>query len=123
MWWWDPFGASVFAFSGAPAAGFDHAVVCGAGQGEVVDVGLAVVGPIVYGVMDLAVGPGHGTAGAATAAVPGEQHDSLVGGGDAACSAEVECTAGVFVEDGQVVVGVAGQLDDGRQWAAGFRWR
>ena len=68
MWWWDPFGAAVFAFSGAPAAGFDHAVFCGAGQGEVVDVGLAVVGPIVYGVVDLAVGPGHGTAGAGTAA-------------------------------------------------------
>jgi hypothetical protein len=32
---------------------------------------LAVVGPITYGVMDLAVGPGHGTAGASTAAIPG----------------------------------------------------
>ena len=71
VWWWDPFGASVFAFSCFPAAGFDHAVFCGAGQGEVVDVGLAVVGSIVYGVMDLAVGPGHGTAGAGTAAIPG----------------------------------------------------
>jgi hypothetical protein len=76
VWWWDPFGAAVFAFSGAPAAGFDHAVFCRAGQGEVVDVGLAVVGPIVYGVIvygvvDLAVGPGHGTAGAGTAAIAG----------------------------------------------------
>jgi hypothetical protein len=38
-------------------------VVVWTGQGEVVDVGLAVVGPILYGVMDLAVGPGHGAAG------------------------------------------------------------
>ena len=57
MWWWDPFGAAVFAFSGAPAAGFDHAVGLGAGEGEVADVGVAVVGPIVYRVMDLAVDP------------------------------------------------------------------
>ena len=84
MWWWDPFGAAVFAFSGAPAAGFDAPVVWGIREGEVIDVGLAVVGPITYGVMDLAVGPGHGTAGASTAAIPGEQHDSVVGGGDAA---------------------------------------
>jgi hypothetical protein len=60
VWWWgDPLDAAVFAFSGAPAAGFDHAIFCGAGQGEVIDVGLAVVGPIVYGVVDLAVGPDH----------------------------------------------------------------
>jgi hypothetical protein len=32
----------------------------------------------------------------------------LVGGGDAACPPEVLRTAGVFVEDGQVVVGVTG---------------
>ena len=114
MWWWDPFGAAVFAFSGFPAAGFDHPVFCGTRQGEVVDVGLAAVGPIGYRVVDLAVGPAHGAAGAGTAAVSGEQHDSLVGRGDAPGAPEVQCTAGVFVEDGQVVVGVAGQLDDGR---------
>jgi hypothetical protein len=82
---------------------------------------LAVVGPIVDGVVDLAVGPGHGTAGAGAAAIAGEQHDSLVGGGDAAGPTEVQCAAGVVVEDGQVVVGVAGHLDDGGhgQQAAG----
>jgi hypothetical protein len=47
------------------------------------------------------------------AVVAGEQHDSLVGGGDAACPPEVQRTAGVFVEDGQVVVGVTGHPDDG----------
>src|SRR5258705_13617542 len=71
VWWWDPFGAAVFAFSGCPGAGFDLAVVFGAGQGEVVDVGLAVVGPICHRVVDLAVRPGHGAAGAGTAAVSG----------------------------------------------------
>ena len=42
--WWEPFGAAVFAFAGYPAALFDQAVIGSAGQGEVVDVGLAVVG-------------------------------------------------------------------------------
>ena len=65
-------GAAVFAFSGCPAAGFDHAVFCRAGQSEVVDVGLAAVGPIRYSMVDLAVGPGHGAARAGTAAVPGK---------------------------------------------------
>ena len=36
------------------------------------------------------------------AATGGVQHDSLVGGGDAACPPEVQRTAGVFAEDGQV---------------------
>ena len=64
--------------------------------------------------MDLAVDPGHGTAGACTAAIPGVQHDSLGGRGDAAGAPEMQRTAGVFVEDCQVVVGVAGHADDGR---------
>ena len=84
MWWRDPFGAAVFAFSGAPATGFHTAVVWGTREGEVIDVGLAVVGPVVDRVMDLAVGPGYCAAGPCTAAVPGQQYDSLVGRGDAA---------------------------------------
>jgi len=44
VWWWDPFGAAVFAFSRAPAAGFDAAVISGTREGEVIDIGLAVVG-------------------------------------------------------------------------------
>jgi hypothetical protein len=52
----NPFGAAVFAFSGAPAARFDAAVVVWTGEGDVVDVGLAVVGPVAYRVMNLAVG-------------------------------------------------------------------
>jgi hypothetical protein len=55
MWWWDSLGAAVFAFSGFPAAGCDAGVVFGTGQGEVVDIGLAVAGPIADRVMDLAV--------------------------------------------------------------------
>ena len=71
MWWWDSLGAAVFAFLGFPAAGCDARVVFGTGQGEVVDVGWAVVGPIADLVMDLAVGPGHRTAEPGAAAVPG----------------------------------------------------
>jgi hypothetical protein len=51
---------------------FDAPVVLRTAEGEVVDVGLAAVGPITDRVMDLAVGPGHGTAGAATATFPGK---------------------------------------------------
>ena len=47
VWWRNPFGASVFAFSGLPAARFDQAVVLGTSQGEVVDVGLTAIGPVV----------------------------------------------------------------------------
>jgi hypothetical protein len=36
---WDPFGAAVFAFSGAAAGRVDESVVGWAGQGECVDIG------------------------------------------------------------------------------------
>ena len=44
--WRDPFGAAVFAISGAPAVFGDQAVVFAAGQGEVVDVGEPAFGPV-----------------------------------------------------------------------------
>ena len=47
--WGDPFGAAVFAFSGAPAALVDEAVVRSAGQGFLIDVGLPAVGPVGLG--------------------------------------------------------------------------
>ena len=46
MGWWDPFGASVFAFSGFPAAFLEEAVIGWAGQGEFGDVGLSAVGAV-----------------------------------------------------------------------------
>ena len=53
VWWWEPFGAAVVAFAGAPAAVLDEAVVGPAGQGEVGDVRLAVVGDPGIDVVDL----------------------------------------------------------------------
>src|SRR5436305_14768102 len=100
MGWWDPFGAGVFAFAGGPAAGFDGAVVFSAAQGEVIDVGLAIVGPVVDRVVYLAVGPGYNAAGAGTAPIPGQQHDALISGGDAPGAPQIQCAAGVSVENG-----------------------
>jgi hypothetical protein len=57
-----------------------------------------------------------------TRPVIGVQDQSLVAGGDAFGSAEVERAAVVGVEDAQVVVGVGGHADevgDGQQGAAG----
>ena len=59
VWWWDPFGAAVFALAGGPALLFDGAVVGAAGQGERGDVGVAVGGPAVE-VMDLSPVTGVG---------------------------------------------------------------
>jgi len=66
-----PQARAVYKFAGFPAAGFDAAVVFGTDQGEVVDVGLAVVGLVIDRAMDLTVGPGHRAAGPGAAAVPG----------------------------------------------------
>jgi hypothetical protein len=44
VWWWNPFGAAIFAFSGGPTALFDEAVIRAAGQCEFVDIGGAICG-------------------------------------------------------------------------------
>ena len=51
----DSIGGTVWAFPGSPAGFLDEAVVGAARQGEVVDVGLAVVLPVRDRVMDLAL--------------------------------------------------------------------
>ena len=89
VWWRDPFGAAVFAFSGAPAVFGDQAVVCAAGQGEVVDVGEPAFGP-VGDVVDLALVARHRAARAAAAAVLGVQHDPLPGRCGAAGAAQIQ---------------------------------
>ena len=61
--WWDPFSAAIFAFSGAPTACFDAAVVGAAGQGVIGGVGLTALDPIGDGVVDLAVTGRRRTAG------------------------------------------------------------
>jgi hypothetical protein len=74
----DPLGAAVFTLAGAPAAGFHESVVRTTGQGQVVDVGDTVVGPVAFGVMDFGEKPGDGATGERAATILGEQHNSLI---------------------------------------------
>jgi hypothetical protein len=52
--WGDPFGVAVGAFPGGPAPGFHQWVMRSAAQGQLVDVGLFDVGPLLD-VMNFAV--------------------------------------------------------------------
>ena len=98
---------------GGPAAVFvDEAVVGSAGQGQFVDVGVAVVGPVAQGVVDLAAVGGYGAAGFGAAAVAGDEHDPLRRRGDPFGAKQVQRLSGGVVEDGQPVMGVPGQADD-----------
>ena len=80
--WRNPFGPAIFAFTGAPAAGLDQWVVCFAGEGELVDIGVAAVGPLID-VVDFSVVPGDIATGRGTAAFKGVQDEPLVTGRDA----------------------------------------
>ena len=73
---------TIFAFAGAPAAGLDQRVFCFAGEGELVDIGVAAVGPLID-VVDFSVVPGDIATGCGAAAFKGVQDESLVAGGDA----------------------------------------
>jgi hypothetical protein len=70
MGWWNPFGVAVVVFAGTPAV-FGDVVLWGAGQGEVVDVGGAVV-RVGVGVVDFAEISGHLAVGEGAAAVFGK---------------------------------------------------
>ena len=74
---WDPLGVAVLVFAGGPAL-LSELVVRAAGQGQVVDVGVAALGPWceVVGFGEVA---GYVAAGVGAAAVFGVQHDSLAG--------------------------------------------
>ena len=54
----DPFGVTVFAFSGGPAAGFNQPMMGSAGQGEVVHAG-GLAGGVLVDVMHFAQIAGH----------------------------------------------------------------
>ena len=70
-------GLAVGEFGCAPALA-EEFVVGWAGEGEVVDVGGSVLGPVVD-VVDFAEVAGHVAAGVCAASVFGVQDDSLVG--------------------------------------------
>ena len=112
---WEPFGAAVFAFAGAPAGFLDHPVVGSAAEGEVVDVGVAAVLPVRDRVVDLGVVATDGAPGAGAAPLPGVQHNSLGRGRQAFGPPEIQRFTGVLVVDVQVVVGaLGGHLDQRR---------
>ena len=69
MWWWDPFGVAVGAFSGDPAL-LEQCVIRCASQGQLVHVG-AMGGRPLIDVVDFGPIPGHIAAGARAAAVLG----------------------------------------------------
>ena len=66
-----------------PAVGSDESVVGPAGQGHVVDVGVAALGPVFGGVMHLGAVGADGAAGFGAPTVAADEHDPLRGGGDA----------------------------------------
>ncbi len=72
MWWRDPFGGCVFAFSGGPAA-LGQWVMAAAGKGEVVDVGDAAL-RVGGDMMHLTVIAGHIAARVRAATILGVQH-------------------------------------------------
>ena len=88
-----------------------------ADEGELGDIGVAAVGPLVD-VVDLGEVAGHVAARCGTAAVEGVQDQSLIAGRNAFGSAQIQRAFGVFIEDTQIVVGVGGhpdQVADGKQ--------
>ncbi len=85
-----------------------HAGVVGvAGKGEFVDVGGAAMGPVVVGVVDLALVGGHGAFGFRAAAVGGDERQSLIRGREAAVTSHVQGSPVVVeqYEDGVAVFG------------------
>ena len=83
-----------------------------AAEGEVVDVGVSACGPVKGCVVGLAAVAGHGAAGEGAAAVAFVHDDALVGVGDAFGAAQPQGASVGFVEQGQVVVAVAGHPDE-----------
>ncbi|MET4609848.1 hypothetical protein ABIC28_000818 [Rhodococcus sp. PvR044] len=103
---WDPFGASgVFGGfgrgAGLPAAGavVDECVAAVASEGHAADVGGAALGPVVD-VVDGGHGGGGVAAGSGAASIGGDQRESLVCGGEAFRTSEVQWSA-VVVEEHQ----------------------
>src|ERR1700758_303218 len=78
---WEPLGAAVFPFSGAPAGLFDELVVGGAGQGERGDIGGAVVGGPAVDMVGFTPVARRGAAGSRAATVTCVEHDPLSSGG------------------------------------------
>lgn len=93
-----------------PAALLEVPVVVAAEQGEVVEVGVAAVGP-GEDVVALAPLRWMGAGGEGAAGVAGDEGEGLGAGGDAAGAAEVEDGA-VGVEQGGSEFGLVGESDD-----------
>ncbi|MDA4085353.1 hypothetical protein MHAS44199_06690 [Mycolicibacterium hassiacum DSM 44199] len=83
-----------------------------AGQGQLVDVGVAAGGEVLDRVVSLGLIERPAAAGFGAAPIPGEQRQPLRGGGIAFGPPEIQDLLGVIVEHGQVVVRVRRSGDD-----------
>src|SRR5690242_15330106 len=106
MWWWNPFGAAIFALSGGPPLLLDEAVIRAAGQRRVGDVGFTARGGPAVDVVNLAPVPWRGATRPRTTTVHGMQHNALPRSRKAFRPAAVERFAGVLVIDHQIVIGL-----------------
>ena len=79
----DPFDAPVAAAAGPPlvGAGVEQAVMAVTRPPEVVDVGVAALGPVTHDMVGLGEIAGGAAARIRAAAVSGVQHDALIGAG------------------------------------------
>ena len=114
MWWWNPFGAAVFAFTGGPALLFDGTVIGTAGQSQPVDVGFSVVGGPAIDVVNLAPIAGRGAARLGAAPLEGMQHDALPRCRESFGAAAVQRFTRVLVVDDEIVIRLEGAHDSAR---------
>ncbi len=111
-------------FSRFPAVVFNKAVVGSAGQGEVVDVGVAAVGPILGGVMHLApVGREDHSADACTRARGHTARAAAPGCPAGCCASSTARSALRAVEHQQIVIGVRGARRGPKSVASSMRLR
>ena len=111
----DPLGSVVAAaLSGGPSGRgvVDEAVVAPAGQGELVDIGVATVLPVPFGVVDLAAVGRCDTAGFAASAFQRVQNEALPGAGGTPPAAVVKLNLARIMKKRQVGVGPGGRHSD-----------
>ena len=90
---------------------FDQPIVRAAAEGEIVDIGVTAVGPVLLGMVDLTAVTGHRAPRVRTATIPVVQHNSLIGRSDPFGPPQPQPATGNPIEDAQVVIAVAGHPD------------
>jgi hypothetical protein len=114
---WNPLGAAGCGVAGGCGDGgplhvavADEPVMRSTCEGQLVGVGVAAVGPFIA-VVCLTEVSGFRAARMGAADIAGVQDDSLIGGGDAFSTTQIQGPPVGVVEDREVVVGVGGHPD------------